>query len=169
MKYGIIFKRPADEKRSWSIESDKNDWWINIECVFTEHNSHNENKTFNPDETLELLNKHWNSDTKLMKLQSHGTIYDLGTGFSNTKTELTEFKKNHKNVKMLVSDSLATIGDIDYVAKDNDQLYLDAVLEVPMFMFESIESGIIDAEEYDWEYIFIFDKETKKFEYRKVI
>lgn len=155
MRYGILFKRPKDELRGYSPDSVKNDWYINIEVIHT--------GGFIMNDVCKFLNKHWNSDKKLMKLQSFGTIYHLGTNFSNTESELSEFKAKYKGtLQTYISDSVSTLGDIDYViqCKQTGRAWS---LVVPMYKFESIEKGIEEAPNYEWDYIFTFMEETKSF------
>lgn len=155
MRYGIVFKRPKDELRGYSPDSHRNDWYINIEIIHT--------GVFNQDDVCAFLNKYWNSDKKLMKLQSLGSIYHLGTNFSNTESELSEFKAKYKGtLQTYISDSLATLGDISYEIKCKKS-GISSCLEVPVYKFETIEEGIKTAPDYDWEYIFVFEVETKSF------
>lgn len=154
MKYGIIFKRPKDELRGYSPDSVKNDWYINIEVIHT--------GDFIKDDVRKFLNKHWNSDKKLMKLQSLGNIYHLGTNFSNTESELSEFKTKYKGtLQTYVSDSLITLGSIYY--EINCKSGMSGCFEVPMYKFETIKEGIKISYGYDWDYIFVFNAKTKSF------
>lgn len=156
MKYGIVFKRPKDELRGYSPDSYMNDWYINIEIIHT--------GVFIMDDVCKFLNEHWNSAKKLMKLQSLGCIYRLGTNFSNTESELSEFKVKYKGtLQTHISESLATLGDIYYEIECKES-GRSICLEVPMYEFETIEEGIKTAPDYGWDYIFVFNAKTKSFE-----
>ena len=155
MRYGIVFKSPEDELRGYSPDSMMNDWYINIEVIHT--------GVFIMNGVCEFLNKYWNSNKKLMKLQSFGTIYHLGTNFSNTESEFSEFKTKHKGtLQTHISDFLATLGYIYYEIKCKES-GRSRYLEVPMYKFETIEEGIKLAPGYEWDYIFVFNAETKSF------
>jgi hypothetical protein len=159
--FAIIFQRPVNERRGWSLDSDKNDWWINIECIRLK------DEETDPEKILNFLNQYWSSDKKLMKLQSQGTVWKLGSSLKECITDLSYFSKIHNGkFKTFVSDSPLTLGDINYVNDPNDAR--SDLLTVPLCMSKSIESSLIDAKEYDWEYVFIFDRETKSFTYKKI-
>ena len=161
MMYAIIFQRPTNERRGWSYDSDKNDWWINIECNYPE------GEKFDPEKTLRLLNQYWNSDKKLMKLQSQGTVWKLGPSLEECVTDLSHFSGISKGkYKTYVSDSPSSLGDINYVS-DNEYDRSES-LNVPLYMSKSIESSLRDANDYEWEYVFIFDKDNKNFTYKKI-
>lgn len=99
-----------------------------------------------------------------MKLQSFGNIYHLGTNFSNTESELSEFKTEYKGtLQTHISDCPVTLGDICYEIECKEESRRSICLEVPMYKFETIEEGIKISSGYDWDYIFVFNAETKSF------
>lgn len=159
--FAIIFQRPVNERRGWSPDSDKNDWWINIECILLK------DEETDPERILNFLNQYWNSDKKLMNLQSQGTVWKLGTSLKECITDLTYFSKIHNGkYRTFVSKSPLSIGDIDYVNDPNDAR--SDSLTVPLCMSESIEHSFNEAIDYEWEYVFIFDRDNKKFTYKKI-
>ena len=150
MEYGLFFKHPMNNKRGLSF----NNKWINIEVI--------DKNGFNLEKVLANLQQNWNSNKKLFKLQECGSVFELGTNFNTSKTELSNFKLEYNNVKQYVDyDS----GDINYLTKDHDG-FSTAVLEVPFFCSETKEIAIKECADYMWEYAFFFDE--NKWTYEKI-
>lgn len=151
MKYGILFHHPLNDKRGYKSVLPNGgkyeNWFVNIEV---------RDDNFSTEQVLDFLNKHWNSTSKLFKLQECGNVIKLGTTVSNSVTELSCFKDKHSGVKKYVDECS---GDIDYLTKDTDG-FSTAVLEVPMCMCKDIESALKEVYEYEWEYIFILNDKT---------
>ena len=181
MKYGIFFRHPLDRDRGlcmidnfyfkrigkygvihpWYEKDFKRDDLKNTEsylkCFINMEVNEETNKDIN--DMLNFLNENWNSSKKLFNLQSHGNIYKLGKNLSESKTDLSIFKErfNHYN-----ASHDTEFGDIKYHSKND-------CLEVPMYCSYGIEKCIEHAKANDWKYIFIFNEETKSFEYKEII
>lgn len=140
--YGIFFKHPRTNIRGYDIVKDDN--WINIEC---------KDEKFNVESILNNLNENWNSNKKLFKLQLCGNVLKLGTNVENSKTELSEFKKNYKKVKTYID---FYTGDVEYSNQED-------ILKVPFYVSENMETAMKECVDYDWSYAFFYDEETKKF------
>ena len=157
MKYCILFKHPFNVKRGLKYFSNKKKMYINIE-VCADYN------TFSIEKTLKLLNDKWNNNKKLYDLQKCGTVFELGTNVENSKTELSKFKKEHKQMKEYVN---IDNGDINYLTEDKDG-FSTAVLEIPVFANEGLHEILKAAKEYEWNYLFILNEQTKNFDFIEI-
>ena len=169
--YGIFFKHPRTEKHGleslspdWRILASSKDgedpldkWYINIEVI----NSYNK---FDPEQIKEFLDKHWNSQKKLLKLQELGTIWKFGSTLKDCDTEVSCFRSEYKGKMEKYEDERT--GELTYyIAQRNCP---DATLKIPLYA--TLGKNLIKSDCRDnlWEYAFVFDEKTKKFEMLKI-
>lgn len=170
--YGIFFKHPRTEKHGletlspdWRIlpsskdEKDPLDkWYINIEVIHRDDN-------FDPEQIKEFLDKHWNSQKKLLKLQECGTIWKLATNVKDCDTEVSRFRNEYKG-KMEKYEEERT-GELTYYIEQKD--CPNATLKIPLYA--TLGKNLIksDCRDNEWECAFVFDENSKSFEIKLVI
>lgn len=169
--YGIFFKHPRTEKHGleslspdWRFLASSKDgedpldkWYINIEVI-------NRDEDLNPEQIKEFLDKHWNSQKKLLKLQEHGSIWKLATNVKDSDTELSHFRSEYKGKMEKYEDERT--GELTYYIEQRD--CPDATLKIPLYA--TLGKNLIksDCRDNEWEYAFVFDEKTKKFEMIKI-
>ena len=165
--YGIFFKHPRTEKygletlsHDWRILPSSKDeegpldkWYISIEVI-------NNDDNFDPDQIKEFLDKHWNSQKKLLKLQEFGTIWKLASTPKECNSEVSRFRSEYKGKLEKYEDEKT--GKITYCIEQKD--CPDATLKIPLYA--TLGKNLIksDCKDNGWEYAFVFDEKTKKFE-----
>ena len=165
--YGIFFKHPRTEKHGletlshdWRILPSSKDeegpldkWYISIEVI-------NNDDNFDPDQIKEFLDKHWNSQKKLLKLQEFGTIWKLASTPKECNSEVSRFRSEYKGKLEKYEDEKT--GKITYCIEQKD--CPDATLKIPLYA--TLGKNLIksDCKDNGWEYAFVFDEKTKKFE-----
>ena len=169
--YGIFFKHPRTEKHGldslspdWRVllsskdgEDPLDKWYINIEVI-------NLDKDLNPEQIKEFLDKHWNSQKKLLKLQEHGSIWKLATNVKDCDSEVSHFRSEYKGKMEKYEDERT--GELTYYIEQRD--CPDATLKVPLYA--TLGKNLIksDCRDQLWEYAFVFDEKTKKFDMLKI-
>lgn len=169
--YGIFFKHPRTEKHGleslspdWRVLLSSKDgkdpldkWYINIEVI-----NHDDN--LDPEQIKEFLNEHWNSQKKLLKLQEHGSIWKLATNVKDSDTEVSHFCSEYKGKMEKYEDERT--GELTYYIEQKD--YPDATLKIPLYA--TLGKNLIKSDCRDnlWEYAFVFDEKTKKFDMLKI-
>lgn len=169
--YGIFFKHPRTEKHGleslspdWRILASSKDgedpldkWYINIEVIHLDDN-------FEPEQIKEFLDKHWNSQKKLLKLQECGSIWKLATNVKDCDTEVSHFRNEYIGKMNKYEDERT--GEFTYYI---EQKYCpDATLKIPLYA--TLGKNLIksDCRDNEWECAFVFDEKTKKFEMLKI-
>lgn len=175
--FGIFFKHPRTEKhglKSLTITyplkpndnelkflTDKNEmldrWYINIEVI-------NRDSNFDPEQIKDFLDKHWNSQKKLLKLQECGTVWKLTTNVKDCDTEVSHFRNEYKGKMKKYEDDNS--GELTYYIEQKD--CPDPTLKIPLYA--TLGKNLIksDCKDNEWEYAFVFDEKTKKFEMLKI-
>ena len=169
--YGIFFRHPGTEKHGletlshdWRLLPSSKDeegpldkWYINIEVI-------NRDNNLDPEQIKEFLDKHWNSQKKLLKLQEHGSIWKLATNVKECDSEVSHFRSEYKG-KMKKYEDEGT-GELTYYIEQKD--CPDATLKIPLYA--TLGKNLIksDCRDNEWEYAFVFDETTKKFEMFKI-
>jgi hypothetical protein len=169
--YGIFFKHPRTKKYGlealspdWRIlSSSKNSedpldkWYINIEVI-----NHDDN--FYPEQIKDFLDKHWNSQEKLLKLQEQGFIWKLATNVKDCDTEVSRFCNEYKGKIEKYEDERT--GELTYYIEQKN--CYDAILKIPLYA--TLGKNLIksDCKDNEWEYAYVFDEKTKKFEMLKI-
>lgn len=165
--YGIFFKHPRTEKHGletlspdWRIISNSKDgedpldkWYINIEVI-------NNDDNFVPEQIKEFLDKHWNSQKKLLKLQECGSIWKLVTNCDDCETEVSRFQSEYIG-KMKKYEDEGT-GELTYYIEQKD--YPDARLKIPLYATLGKDLIKSDCKDNGWEYAFVFNEDCKSFE-----
>ena len=165
--YGIFFKHPKTNKHGletlspdWRVlQNSKNSedpldkWYINIEVI-------NHDCNFDPKQIKDFLDKHWNSQKKLLKLQECGSVWKLATNVKECDTELSHFRNEYKGKMGKYEDTNS--GELTYYIEQHD--YPDATLKVPLYA--TLGKNLIesDCKDNEWECAFVFDEKTKRFE-----
>ena len=169
--YGIFFKHPRTEKHGletlspdWRILPSSKDgeepldkWYINIEVI-------NNDDNFNPEQIKEFLDKHWNSQKKLLKLQECGSIWKLATNVKECDSEVSHFRSEYKGKMKKYEDERT--GELTYYIEQKN--CPDATLKIPLYA--TLGKNLIksDCRDNEWECAFVFDEKTKKFEILKI-
>ena len=169
--YGIFFKHPRTEKhgletlsQDWRIlpsskygEGPLDKWYINIEVI-------NNDDNFNPEQIKEFLDKHWNSQKKLLKLQECGTVWKLADSVKECDTEVSRFRNEYKGKMEKYEDERT--GELTYYIEQKD--CPDATLKIPLYA--TLGKNLIksDCRDNEWECAFIFDEESTSFEMKNV-
>lgn len=165
--YGIFFKHPQTEKHGlktlshdWGIllsskdeEGPLDKWYINIEVI-------NNDDNFDPEQIKEFLDKHWNSQKKLLKLQEFGTIWKLASTPKECDSEVSRFRSRHKGKIEKYEDE--GTGELTYYIEQKD--CPDATLKIPLYATLGKDLIKSDCKDNGCEYAFVFDEKTKKFE-----
>lgn len=169
--YGIFFKHPRTEKHGleslspdWRILASSKDgedpldkWYINIEVINLDDN-------LNPEQIKAFLDKHWNFQEKLLKLQEFGSIWKLASTPKGCDSEVSCFRSEYKGKMEKYEDERT--GELTYYI---EQKYCpDATLKIPLYA--TLGKNLIksDCKDNEWEYAFVFDEKTKKFEMLKI-
>ena len=169
--YGIFFKHPRTKKHGlealspdWRIllsskdsEDPLDKWYINIEVI-----NHDDN--FYPWQIKDFLDKHWNAQEKLLKLQEQGSIWKLSNNVKDCDTEVSRFFNEYKGKMEKYEDERS--GELTYYIEQKD--YPDATLKIPLYATFGKNLIKSDCQDYEWEYAFVFDEKTKKFEMLKI-
>lgn len=169
--YGIFFKHPRTEKHGleslspdWKVLASSKDgedpldkWYINIEGI-------NLDKDIDPEQIKDFLDKHWNSQKKLLKLQECGSIWKLATNVKDCDTELSHFRSEYIGKMKKYEDERT--GELTYYIEQKN--CRDATLKIPLYATLGKKLIKSDCRDLLWEYAFIFDEKTKKFEMLKI-
>jgi hypothetical protein len=169
--YGIFFKHPRTEKHGleslspdWRIiSSSKNSddpldkWYINIEVI-------NKDNVLDPEQIKDFLDKHWNSQKKLLKLQEHGSVWKLATNVKDCDTEVSHFRSEYKGKMEKYEDERT--GELTYYIEQKD--YPDAILKIPLYATLGKDLIKSDCEDNEWECAFIFNEMSKMFDILKI-
>ena len=169
--YGVFFKHPKTNKHGletlspdWRIipsskdgEDPLDQWYINIEVI-------NHDCNFDPKQIKDFLDKHWNSQKKLLKLQECGSVWKLATNVKECDTELSHFRNEYKGKMGKYEDDNS--GELTYYIEQHD--CPDATLKIPLYA--TLGKNLIesDCKDNEWEYAFVFDEKIKKFEMWKI-
>jgi hypothetical protein len=169
--YGIFFKHPRTEKHGleslspdWRILTSSKDgedpldkWYINIEVI-------NLDDTLDPEQIKEFLDKHWNSQKKLLKLQEYGSIWKLASNIKECDTEVSHFRDEYIGKMKKYEDERT--GELTYYIEQRNRP--DATLKIPLYA--TLGKNLIKSDCRDnlWEYAFVFDEKTKKFDMLKI-
>ena len=119
---------------------------------------------FTDEQIKEFLNKHWNSQKKLLKLQELGTIWKFASTLKECDTEVSCFRSEYKGKMEKYEDERT--GELTYyIAQRNCP---DATLKIPLYA--TLGKNLIKSDCRDnlWEYAFVFDEKTKKFDMLKI-
>ena len=110
------------------------------------------------------MDKHWNSQKKLLKLQEFGTIWKLASTTKECDSEVSHFRSEYKGKMEKYEDERS--GEITYYIKQKD--CPDAILKIPLYA--TLGKNLIksDCRDNEWECAFVFDEKTKKFEMLKI-
>ncbi len=119
---------------------------------------------FGPEIAKDFLDKHWNSQKKLLKLQECGSVWKLATNVKECDTELSHFRNEYKGKIGKYEDDNS--GELTYYIEQHD--CPDATLKIPLYA--TLGKNLIesDCKDNEWEYAFVFDEKIKKFEMWKM-